>query len=292
MWTATTHGQSAVPLRVQARRKKAPLRCYAPSTSVIAALLFVGYLTLRQTAGHALAGVGGAGPATTLVIVLGCCLLAAGLAVVCAATIRRRRAAAGGCLTCRHPCQEALTPQSAGRIARVSLAARGGPPAPRGPNPASAPGNDKDALPAPGWPNQPLTRAHREAPAPQAARLPVVARLPMVARQSKAAPVAVTTSAPACQDRPLTPSPAWPDRPLTSAALPLVALPRQRPASDAAQKQPASDETAQRGAGQHRPDDGSRDHPASDVALNRSRAPSVSVPPVPASARPTVQHHL
>ncbi len=112
------------------------MRCYAPSTSAIAAVLLVGYLTVRHIAGHALAGSGGAGLATTVVIVLGCCLLAAGLAVVSATTIRRRRAAAGGCLTCRHPCQEPVTMRSRGDASSVA-------PVP----------------PAPAWPDRPLTRA-------------------------------------------------------------------------------------------------------------------------------------
>lgn len=101
------------------------MRCYAPSTSVIVGLLAIGYLALRHAAAHALGGVG---LVTTLVVVLGCCLLTVALIVVSAATIRRRRAAAGGCLTCRHPCQESVTAQSANRT-------------------------------APAWPDRPLTRA-------------------------------------------------------------------------------------------------------------------------------------
>lgn len=76
------------------------MRCYAPSTTTIVALLFAGYLALRHTAGHALAG----GLIVSIVIVVGCGLLVGGLLVVSAAT-RRRRAAAGDCLTCSHPCQ-------------------------------------------------------------------------------------------------------------------------------------------------------------------------------------------
>lgn len=101
------------------------MRCYAPSTSVIVALLAVGFLALRHAAAHALGGVG---LVTTLVVILGGCLLAVALIVVSAATIRRRRAAAGGCLTCRHPCQESVTAQSAGQT-------------------------------GPAWPDRPLTRA-------------------------------------------------------------------------------------------------------------------------------------
>lgn len=76
------------------------MRCYAPSTTTIVALLFAGYLALRHTAGHALAG----GLVISIVILVGCGLLVGGLLVVSAAT-RRRRAAAGDCLTCSHPCQ-------------------------------------------------------------------------------------------------------------------------------------------------------------------------------------------
>jgi len=79
------------------------LRCYVPRTSVIVTLLVAGFLALRRTAGHALAG---SGLITTIVIVLGGCLFAAGVIVVSAATIRHRRAAAGACHTCSHPCQQ------------------------------------------------------------------------------------------------------------------------------------------------------------------------------------------
>lgn len=101
------------------------MRCYAPSTSVIVGLLAVGYLALRHAAAHALGGVG---LVATAVGVLGGCLLTVAIIVVSAATIRRRRAAAGGCLTCRHPCQESVTARSADQ---------------RGPV----------------WPDRPLTRA-------------------------------------------------------------------------------------------------------------------------------------
>lgn len=110
------------------------MRCYAPSTSAIAALLFIGYLALRHTAGHALAS---AGLVTTVIVVLGASLLAVGLTVVAAATVRRRRAAAGGCLTCAHPCQEPVE----------------APPAYRGRQ-----GTQVVDLPLPEWPHRPLTR--------------------------------------------------------------------------------------------------------------------------------------
>ena len=88
------------------------LRCYAPSTSAIAAFLFIGYLALRHVTGHALAA---AGLITTIVIALGVAGVAAGAIAVSAATIRRRRAAAGACHTCRHPCREVMPEFSAPR---------------------------------------------------------------------------------------------------------------------------------------------------------------------------------
>lgn len=139
------------------------MRCYAPSTSVIAALLLVGYLTMRNAAGHALSDAGGAGMAAIIVIVLGCCLLAGGIAVVSAVTIRRRRAAAGGCLTCRHPCQEAVITRPGGQAAQGDRVASSGPsPWPAAPalDPGTSgrPGGQRD-LPSPVWPDRPLTRA-------------------------------------------------------------------------------------------------------------------------------------
>ena len=104
------------------------MRCYAPSTSFILALVVIGYVALRDTAGHALAG---AGLITAIVIAVGCCLLTTGLIVVSAAAVRRRRTAAGGCLTCTHPCREAATGTS---------------------SVASGPS-------VPSWPDRPLTRA-------------------------------------------------------------------------------------------------------------------------------------
>lgn len=86
------------------RGREAALRCYAPSTSAIVALLFVGYLSLRHVTNHVLAS---ASIATIVVIALGMAGIAAGAIAVSAATIRRRRAAAGACNTCSHPCQEA-----------------------------------------------------------------------------------------------------------------------------------------------------------------------------------------
>jgi hypothetical protein len=79
------------------------LRCYAPSTSAIAALLFIGYLALGHSAGHTVASLG---PIVIGIVVLGVLLLAGGIIVVTAAMVRGRRAAAGACHTCRHPCRE------------------------------------------------------------------------------------------------------------------------------------------------------------------------------------------
>jgi hypothetical protein len=110
------------------------LRCYAPRTSVIIALLILGYLALRHSAGHALAHIG---VVTNLVIILGACLLAAGIITVSAVAIRRRRAAAGACLACRHPCQDGLAE----------------------PAPAAGGGRDAAGPPVPVWPHLPLTRA-------------------------------------------------------------------------------------------------------------------------------------
>jgi hypothetical protein len=70
-------------------------------------LLVAGFLAVRHTAGHALAGFG---LLTIAVIAAGCLLFAAGLVVVSAASIRQRRAAAGACLTCSHPCRESVDP--------------------------------------------------------------------------------------------------------------------------------------------------------------------------------------
>lgn len=100
------HGHPSVSLRIRIG-KEAALRCYAPSTSVTVAILFLGYLTLRHTAAHALAGVG---LATGIIIVVAACLFVTALTVLAAVTIRHRRAAAGACYTCSHPCREAPAP--------------------------------------------------------------------------------------------------------------------------------------------------------------------------------------
>jgi hypothetical protein len=111
--------------RIARSRIEAAVRCYAPSTSTVIALLFCGFLVLRHTAGHALTSVG---LLTAVVIVIGVSGLAAGAIAVSAATIRRRRAAAGACHTCRHPCREAMHPLA------------------------------KPEHTAPQWPHRPLTR--------------------------------------------------------------------------------------------------------------------------------------
>jgi len=84
------------------------VRCYVPSTSAIVALVFIGYLALREMSGPAFAAVG---VATWIVIALGVAGAAAAVIMVSAATIRGRRAAAGACHTCSHPCREALVPK-------------------------------------------------------------------------------------------------------------------------------------------------------------------------------------
>ena len=81
------------------------MRCYAPSMSAIAAMVFAGYLALRHVTGHVLAS---ASLLTAIVIALGVAGVAAGAIVVSAATIRRRRAVAGGCHTCSHSCREEM----------------------------------------------------------------------------------------------------------------------------------------------------------------------------------------
>ena len=102
---------------------------------MIAALLFVGYLALLHTAGHALAGIG---PVTIVVAVLGIILLAGGLIVVTATMVRRRRAAAGGCLTCRYPCREPVAMRLRGHNGQAGAGI---------------------GVAAPSWPERPLTRA-------------------------------------------------------------------------------------------------------------------------------------
>jgi len=128
-----THGHYIVSLRAPPEREReASLRCYVPRLSTIAAVLVVGILALRPTAGRASAGLG---LVTDIIILVGGCLFAAVLTVVGVAMTKQRRAAAGACHTCSHPCrQQALLPR--------------GRPSPRTP-----------LADAPGWPHRPLTRA-------------------------------------------------------------------------------------------------------------------------------------
>ena len=138
------------------------MRCYAPSTSAILALLFVGYLSLRHVTEHVLAS---ASLAIIVVIVIGVAGLAAGAITVSAATIRRRRAATGACHTCSHPCQE--------EVGVEAVLARG--------TTHGAPVCGDQSPQSPQWPHRPLTRE----------ALPVI----IIPRQS--APAETETMAPA-----------------------------------------------------------------------------------------------